>query len=115
MRDGFGDSEIDNFYERLAFAHSDHNVAGFEVTMDHGALVCVVHALAGLSEQFKACFGIKLMFVTVRRNRLTGDVFHHEIRATLVGNAPVEYTRYVWMIHQRQRLTLRVEAGENGF
>lgn len=38
-------------------------------------------------------------------------VLHHEVGVVLVGHARVEYPRDVGVIHERERLLLRLETG----
>ena len=54
-----------------------------------------------------------MVFVTVLGDGLTFDQFHHEVRPTTVGRAGIEYAGDVRMVHERQGLTFRLEAGDH--
>ncbi len=53
------------------------------------------------------------MLVAVLRDRHAAHQLHHEIRPAHFGGSAVEDTRDVRMIHQRQRLSLGFEAGND--
>ena len=54
-----------------------------------------------------------MVLVAVRRDRHALDQVHNEVRPAGVGRAGVEDLGDVGVVHQRQRLTLRLEASQD--
>ncbi len=81
--------------------------------MDDSLLVRVLDPLAGLDEELEAVANGELMAVAVLRDRNTGDVFHGEVRPPIGGHAGVQHLGDIRMGHDRQRLALGVEAGDD--
>ncbi len=81
--------------------------------MDHGLLVRVLDALARPHEQLEAFPGRQPVPVAVLRDRHALDVLHHEVGTALLGRAGVEHLGDVRMVHQRQRLALGFEPGDD--
>ena len=85
-------------------------LAGFKIAMDDGFLVRVLHAVAGLDEEFEPIPDLELLLIAILRNRQPGHVLHHEVRLALRRRPGVEYLGDGGMIHDRQRLPLGLEA-----
>jgi hypothetical protein len=75
--------------------------------------VGVLHGLADRDEQLESLSRRKVVGVAILGDRNTLDEFHHEVRATGRRRASVEHLRDIWMIHDRQRLSLCFEPGDN--
>ena len=73
----------------------------------------VLHRLADLDEQLEALADRQLVLVAVLGDRLALHQLHHEVRPPAPRRAGVEHARDVRMIHQRQRLALGLEAGDD--
>ena len=56
---------------------------------------------------------VQLLGVAVLQDRHALDVLHDEVRTSVRGAAGIEHLGDVRMIHQRQRLTLRLEASDD--
>jgi hypothetical protein len=68
---------------RAVALHRHGHVGRLEIAMDHALLVRVLHAVADLREQLQALPHRQFASITVRRDRLTLHVLHHEVRAAL--------------------------------
>jgi hypothetical protein len=53
------------------------------------------------------------MLVTIIGDLHPPDRFHHEIGPTRFGCSSIEHPRNIRMVHQRQRLALRLEPGHD--
>src|SRR4051794_16904927 len=82
-----GDTEVEQLGDSSA-GHQD--VAGLDIPMHHPVLVRVPDRVANLREQAETVSDAKLLFLTVKVNRLAPNVLHHEVRQSLVRRAAVE-------------------------
>ena len=81
--------------------------------MDDPLLVSVLDGLADGDEQLKSLARGELLVIAVLCDRDALDQFHDEIGPAGLGAAGVEHAGDVGMIHHRQRLALRFEAGDH--
>ncbi len=95
----------------FAFAvGSDQNVRRFDVAMDDELPVSELHRCADIAEQRDAFFDAQLALRGVAQQRFAVDIFHREIRTSIVGDAAVEQARDVRMFETRENLALAQEA-----
>ena len=109
-RGRLGQPEVDDPRHRLAVHFHHQNVCRFQIAMDDGFLVRVLHAFAGLNEEFEPVPDLELLLIAILRNRQPGHVLHHEVRLALWRRPGVKHLGDGRMIHDRQRLPLRLEA-----
>src|ERR1700722_9595122 len=74
----------------------------------------VLHSFAGLDEKFESVPYPELLAITILRNGQAGNVLHQEVRLPLRGRTRVKNLGDGWMIHDRQRLSLRLETLHDG-
>ena len=109
-RGRLGQAEVDDPRHGLAVHFHHQNVCRFEIAMDDGFLVCVLHAFAGLNEEFEPIRDLELLLIAILGNRQPGHVLHHEVWLALRRRSGVKHLGDGGMIHDRQRLPLRLEA-----
>src|SRR5690606_23986952 len=102
-----GNAEIEQLHLALG---RDQYVAGLQVTMDHKVAVRVVHRGAHVAEQCDALMYAQTMPITVGRDGLAIDVFHHEVRQLPVRDPAVEQLGNVGMFQRGENLALRAET-----
>src|SRR5580765_3707251 len=83
--------------------------------MDDSFLMRVLYRVADLNEQLQTRIRRQGMSVTIIGDFDTIDKFHHKIRPPMLGCAGIEDVSNVRMIHQRERLTLSLEARDHAF
>ena len=110
----FGDAEVDHLGQRHAVVGGDKHVRGLEVTVDDALLVRVLHRLANLDEQVEPLRGGELVLLAVVGDLDSAHQLHDEIRTPRFRRPGIENLRDVRMIHHRQRLTLGLEARDDG-
>jgi hypothetical protein len=76
---------------------------------------CALDGLADQHEQLEPPPGGELALVAELGEGHTFDQFHDEERPAALGGAGVEHAGDVGVVHQGQRLTLRLEARQDGF
>jgi hypothetical protein len=91
----------------------DQDVRGLQVAVDDALLVGVLHSRADLHEQLQPLADVQLVGVAVLVERDAPDQLHHEEGGAVGGGAGVEQPGDVGVVHQRDRLPLGLEAGEN--
>jgi hypothetical protein len=82
--------------------------------VDDALLVGVLHRLANADEQFQPLPGRQAVVVAKVGDGDALDQLHDEVRPARVGRPAVEDLGNVGVVHQRQRLPLRLEAGDDG-
>ena len=102
--------EVDDPRHRLAVHFHHQNVGRLQIAMDDRLLVRVLHAFAGLDEEFEPIPDLEFLLIAILRDRQPGHVLHHEVRLALRRRPGVEHLGDGGMIHDRQRLPLRLEA-----
>ena len=113
LRRGLGDAEVDDLRDPFIVLRRDEDVGRLDVAVDDPLLMRVLHAFADVHEQDEASFDGEAVLVAVIGDRNAGDVLHREVRTPFRCRAGVVDTGDVGMVHQRQRLALGVEAGED--
>ena len=91
----------------------DQDVGGLEVAVDDPLAVGVLDRLADREEQFQPVAGRELLLVAVVDDRDALDQLHDEVGPAAFRRAGVEDAGDVGVVHQRQRLPLRLEAGDD--
>ena len=80
--------------------------------MDDSLLVRVPDAVTDLQKELKTFFQAELFFFAVAFQRHPRRVFHGEVGVAIGGRAGVEDLGDVDVVHERDRLALRLEAHE---
>ena len=78
--------------------------------MNDGFLMRMLHSLAGLDKELQPLADLELVLIAVLGNRQPGHVFHYEVRLALRCGAGIEHLGDRGVVHDRNRLTLRLEA-----
>ena len=81
--------------------------------MDDPLLMRVLDSVADLNEQLQSLRGVQVVLVAVIRDANAANQLHYEVWTAVLGCAGVEYLRDVRVVHHRQRLTFRLEAGDD--
>ena len=107
-----GHTEVDDLRHRQSVLLGHQHVGRLEVAVQDRLLVRVLHAVTDLTKQIQALAHRQPLLVAVLRDRNTRDMFHHEEGAPLFRASGVEDLRDRRVLHQRQRLPLGLEAGD---
>src|SRR5580704_15335940 len=86
-RGPLGQPEVDNARHRSAVHFHHQDVCRFQIAMHDRLLVRVLHAFAGLDEEFQPILDLELLLVAILRNREAWYVFHYEVGLSLWGRA----------------------------
>src|SRR5229473_167745 len=78
--------------------------------MNNRLLMGMLHTFADLDKEFHSLPGRHSMFVAVSSDRNARHVLHHKVRPPFWCGSRIEDLCDCRMIHQRQRLPLRLEA-----
>ncbi len=97
----------------MAIYFSDKNIGRLDVAMDDRLVMRMLHALANVHEEFEALTSAETVIVAIFRDGNAGDVLHYEVRNTRDCGTRVENFGDGRMVHQRQRLALGLEAGDD--
>ena len=81
--------------------------------MDDTLLMRVLNCVADLDEKLQPLCGVEVVLVAVIGDANAANQFHYEVWTTVLGCAGVEHFGDVRMVHHRQRLTFRLEAGND--
>ena len=108
-----GDAEVDDLHNRFVVVKRHQHVRRLDVAMDDPLLMRVLHRLADGDKQFQTLARCQLGLITVLGDGHAADQFHYEERPAGVRRPGVEHLRDVGMVHQRQRLPLGLEAGDD--
>ena len=73
----------------------------------------MLNGLTDLREQFQSFAKWQVLLVAVFRNLHAPDELHHKIGAAAVCRSRVENFGDIRMVHHRDRLSLRFEAGDH--
>ena len=75
--------------------------------------MCIGHRRANLLHQFQPfCHGQHAL-VAEAIERLAFDIFHHEIRQTIIRGTAIQQRRDVWMIQRGKNLSFAAKAAQN--
>ena len=107
------DAEVDDRRLGLAVVQRDEHVGRLDVTMDDALVMRVLDRVAHLGEQPQAIGDGELVPLAVVRDRHAAHELHCEERAAARGRAAVEHLRDVRVVHERERLALGLEAGND--
>ena len=110
---GLGHAKIYDLRHRHAIMVGHQNVRRLDVAVNDPLLVRVLDGLANLNEKVQALGGGKIFLVAIVRDFDAADQFHDKVGPAGVGRAGLEDFGNVGMIHERQRLPLRFESGDN--
>ena len=111
--DGLRGSKIDDLRQRVAIPLGDEHVRWLQVAMDDALLVRVLDGRAYLHEQRQPIARRKALAIAVVGDGGTVDELHDKVRPTFARRSCVEHRRDIGMIHERQRLPLRLESGDD--
>ncbi len=106
---GLGNAEVNHLGHGRTVVDRDENVRGLEVAMDDALLVRVLNGLAHLHKQPQPRLGREPRLIAKLRDAHAAHQFHHKVKPPGLCCAAVEHLGDVRMIHQRQRLSLRLE------
>src|SRR2546425_12109762 len=81
--------------------------------MNDALLMRVLNGVADLREEGEALTRGQIVLVAILCDGNAPYQLHHEVRPAPVGHTGVEDLGNVWMIHQRQRLTLGLETSDH--
>ena len=81
--------------------------------MDDTLLVRVLDGVAYLDEQVQPLPCVELVLIAVGGELDSAYQFHHEVGPARIGRPSIQHASNVRMIHQRQRLTLGLEPGDD--
>ena len=110
-----GDAEVDDLGDGIAVVQGDHDVGGFDITVNDAFLMGVLDGLTNGDEEFQAFLGRQFVFVAILGDGDAPDQFHHEKGTAVVGGPGVEDFGDVGGIHHGQGLTFRFETGDDLF
>ena len=111
--DGFGDAKIDHLHHRHAILHGAQHIGRFQIAVDDPFLMSVLYCFADGDEELQSRSSRKLVPIAKLGNRQAAEQIHDEIRASGGCFAPIQDMGNVGVIHQRQRLALGFEAGDD--
>ena len=117
---GLGHTEVDHLHARAGgatcggvFGHAGQDVARLQVAVDDALHVRMLDGVAHLREKFQALLDAVLVAVAEVGDGLALHQLHHEVVASIVGDAAVDHLGDVGMIHHRQRLAFQLEARQH--
>ena len=113
--DCLGNAKVNNFGHRHTIVHGDENVGWFNIAMDDPLLVGMLNRVADLDEEFKPLPGVKVVFVTILRDFDSSNEFHDKVGAPRFGCSRIQHPGDIRVLHHRERLPLRVKAGDDTF
>jgi hypothetical protein len=108
-----GDAKVNHFGHVQAIVGRHQHVGRLEVAMDHALLMGVLNGAADGSEQFESLARGKLLLIAVARDRHALDQLHDKVGPARGRGARVKHASDVGVLHHRQRLPLRLEAGDD--
>jgi hypothetical protein len=113
LLDRLGDAEVDDLGHRLVVVHRHEHVGRFDVAVDDPLLVGVLDGLADRHEQLQPLARRQPAVVAKLRDGDAVDQLHDEIGPAARRGVGVEDAGDVLVVHERQGLPLRLEAGED--
>jgi hypothetical protein len=109
-RDCLRQPEVDDPRSGLSVYFDNQNIGRFQITMDDGFLVGVLHSFAGLNKKFEPIGDLEFVLIAIFVNGQPVDVLHHKVWLALRRGSCVKHLGNRWMIHDGERLPLRLEA-----
>src|SRR5439155_8227227 len=103
-------AEINHLRHRHAVMPRDQNVRWLDVAMNDSLLMRVLDRVANLREQFEPLLGSEIILVAVVGDFDPPHQFHYEEGPARLRRTRIEHLRDIRMIHERERLPLRLEA-----
>ena len=115
MPQRLGDAEVDDLHYRLLVLHRHQHVCGLQVPVDDPLMMGVLDGLTDIDEEADALVRGEAVGVAVVRDRDALHQLHDEEGATALGRPPVVEAGDVGVVHHRQGLALRLQAGQHLF
>jgi hypothetical protein len=81
--------------------------------VDDPLLVRVLNGVADLHDKLQPLAGRELMLIAILRDPRSAYQLHDKVGPTQLGGACIENLRDVRMVHHRERLSFRFEAGDH--
>ena len=91
----------------------DHDIGRLDVAVDDSLLVGMLDGMAYIDEQAEAGFGRELVLVAELGDRHPLDQLHDEVGPAGGCGSGVEHAGNVGVVHEGQRLPLRLEVGDD--
>ena len=113
LLDRLGNAEVDDFRGRPPILQRDQDVRRLEIAMDDPFLVRVLNGAADLDVQGHPLADGHGGAVAELGNRLALDELHGKERPARVRGTAVEDVRDARVVHDRERLALRLEARDH--
>jgi hypothetical protein len=110
---GLGDAEIDDFRHRHAVVQRHEDIRRFDVAVNDALLMRVLDRTADLGKEIEPSPQRESPLGTELGDAHAPDQLHDEVRAAGVRGTRVEHLGDVRVVHQRQRLPLRLEPGDD--
>src|SRR5207247_10341146 len=110
---GLGKTKSVDLRDWAAVVKFDEKVRGFEVAVDNSLLVRVLDSLADLDEQLQPLGRVEVVLIAVFRDPDAANQFHYKIGPAILRRAGVQHLRDVWVIHNREGLSLGFEARDH--
>ena len=109
----FRQTEVDDLRRRFTAQLAHQDVRRFQVTVQDSALVRVINRPADWNQQADPRTNREVALVAIADDGSARDEFHDEERPAEFGRAAVKHRGDIRMIHHRQGLALRFEAGQD--
>ena len=110
---GLGHAEVDHLWDRLAVVDCHHNVRRLDVAVDDALLMRVLDRMADRNEEFQPLARSQPLLVAILGDRQALDQLHGEVGPAAFGRARIKHLGNVRMVHDRQRLPLGLETGDD--
>ena len=105
-----GNTEVNDLRYRQPIMKRRQDVRGLDVPVDNPLLMRVLNRVTDLDEQIQPLAGGQVLLVAIPGDRNPFDQLHHEVRPPALGSPPIQHLSDVGMVHQRQRLALRLKS-----
>lgn len=105
-----GDAKVDHLGRVPILKIGHEHVRRLQVAVHHALVVRMLHRLADGDEELEPRARGEPVFIAIVRDRGPAHQLHHEVRAAALRDTAVEDPRDARMVHQRERLPLRLET-----